>query len=239
MAEFAGFPARTQSTPIPNLFFSALLPQIQDLTELKVALHVFWALYHKKKYPRFVTFNELVSDRTLMSGLAQGQRDGAQALERALRQTVVRGLLLTLELESNGRRHRLYFLNTESDGEALDGVRRGMIDLGGLPVSEPYEEEARPGIFTLYEENVGPLTPLIADRLREAETSYPASWITEAIEAAVSYNRRSWSYIEAILKRWVSEGKESGEDRRHSEKDRSAQKYFRGRYGHLVKKQLP
>lgn len=31
MKQFNGFPARMQFTPIPNLFFSMLLPQIDDV----------------------------------------------------------------------------------------------------------------------------------------------------------------------------------------------------------------
>ena len=42
---FAGFPAgKAASTPLPNLFFSDLLPAIDHLGELKVTLYAFWAL---------------------------------------------------------------------------------------------------------------------------------------------------------------------------------------------------
>ncbi|MEE9198980.1 MAG: DnaD domain protein [Dehalococcoidia bacterium] len=209
------------------------------MAELKVVLHIFWALYRKKEYPRFVTFGELVGDGTLMPGLAQGGGDAQEALERGLGGAVARGLLLALEMEPGGRRERLYFLNTESDRRALDRVRSGAISLGALPVPEPYLGEALPNIFTLYEQNIGALTPMMADRLKEAEAAYPGSWVAEAIEEAVSHNRRSWSYIEAILRRWASEGKSSGEDRKHPGKDEDTEKYFRGRYGRLVKRRLP
>ena len=62
MTEFTGFPQKMRFTPIPNLFFSSVLPRIEDLVELKVTLHVFWALYQRQGYPRFVTFNELLGD---------------------------------------------------------------------------------------------------------------------------------------------------------------------------------
>jgi len=35
----------------------------------------------------------------------------------------------------------------------------------------------RPNIFKLYEENIGPLTPLIADALKDAEKTYPPEWV--------------------------------------------------------------
>ena len=55
MKQFSGFPAKMRFTPIPNLFFSNLLTQINDIAELKTTLHIFWSLYGKRGYPRFVT----------------------------------------------------------------------------------------------------------------------------------------------------------------------------------------
>jgi DNA replication protein len=71
----------------------------------------------------------------------------------------------------------------------------------------------------LYEENIGPLTPIIADTLKEAEELYEAEWISDAIEAAVKNNKRSWKYVEAILKRWKEEGRGKKQDRRDDKKD--------------------
>ncbi|PJF33740.1 MAG: hypothetical protein CUN49_17850, partial [Candidatus Thermofonsia Clade 1 bacterium] len=39
-----------------------------------------------------------------------------------------------------------------------------------------------------------------------AERTYPYEWIVAAIRAAVENNRRSWRYIEAILRRWAVDG---------------------------------
>ncbi|MDO8686969.1 MAG: hypothetical protein Q7K41_00085, partial [Dehalococcoidales bacterium] len=72
MKEFDGFPARMQFTPIPNLFFSGLLPQISNIAELKTTLYIFWALYGKRGYPRFTTYEELGSNTSLMSSLKEG-----------------------------------------------------------------------------------------------------------------------------------------------------------------------
>ena len=68
-------------------------------------------------------------------------------------------------------------------------------------------EVERPNIFTLYEQNMGLLLPLLAEELREAGEHYPVEWIEEAFRLAVQQNKRNWSYIRAILKRWESEGK--------------------------------
>jgi hypothetical protein len=54
--------------------------------------------------------------------------------------------------------------------------------------------------------------------LRDLEKSYPPTWIEEAFEIAVSRNKRHLRYIENILKRWETEGKE-GESREASGRD--------------------
>ena len=68
-----------------------------------------------------------------------------------------------------------------------------------------------PNIYTLYEQNIGALTPMIADVLDDAQKTYPAEWLADVIALAVTNNKRNWKYCEAILKRWKVEGKDSGE----------------------------
>jgi DnaD/phage-associated family protein len=84
-----------------------------------------------------------------------------------------------------------------------------------------------PNIFQLYEANIGPLTPILADALRDAEKSYPADWIEDAFRIAVERNKRNWHYIEAILHRW----QEGGLDDQKGKQDRRDTKEARRRYG--------
>lgn len=72
------------------------------------------------------------------------------------------------------------------------------------------ESTNRDSIFSAYESNIGPLTPMIADSLQDAEKIYPANWILESFALAVENNKRNWRYCEAILKRWQSDGKDDG-----------------------------
>jgi DnaD/phage-associated family protein len=76
----------------------------------------------------------------------------------------------------------------------------------------------RPNVFVLYEQNIGALTPMIADELRDAEQTYPVQWIEEAISLAVENNVRKWRYVLRILERWRQEGKQDGINRRDSQK---------------------
>ncbi len=226
---FPGFPARTGFTPIPNPFFSAVLPQIQDLSELRVTLHIFWALYRKKGYPRFMTYDELRGDQSLMSGLS------AEELRHALESGVGRGTLLCLKMDRDGESEELYFLNTELSRRAIVQIENGEIHLGGMARYEPAATEERRNIFTLYEQNIGLLTPLIAEDLKEAEKMYPASWIEDAFRESVRLNKRNWRYISRILERWASRGKDYGTARESTKEDISPKGYIQ-KYRHLTRK---
>ena len=70
--------------------------------------------------------------------------------------------------------------------------------------------EDRPSEFTEYESNIGMLTPVIADKLKEAIDHYPKGWVSDAIKIAAENNARSWRYIEKILENWQAHGKDDG-----------------------------
>ncbi len=86
----------------------------------------------------------------------------------------------------------------------------------------------------MYEENIGPLTPLLSEMLMEAEKEYPAAWMEEAFEIAVSRNVRNWKYIEAILRRWKENGKDERRDPKDSVKD--AKRYTEGEFSEFFKR---
>jgi len=235
MKQFSGFPPKSKFTPIPNIFFSEVLPQIDDLAELKVTLHIIWALYQKRGYPRYVSYGELLSDPTLINGL-KTEGSPPELLRRSLDQAVSRSTLLHLTLERNGEAQDLYFVNTDADRQAVERIKNGELKLGALVKAEPYQiSPEQPNIFTLYEKNIGMLTPIIAEELKEAEKLYPASWIQDAFKEAVDLNKRSWRYISRILERWAAEGKDDGEPGRDSKADANPEEYRR-RYGHLLKR---
>lgn len=238
MEQFKGFPAKMQFTPLPNLFFSALLPQISDVTELKLTLHIFETLYRKRGYPRFTTCRELLGNRSLMTSLREGVKSPDAALGDALDMAVKRGTILHLVLDRDGVAEDVYFLNTESDRRVVTKIQNGELHLPGVKVEGQtcIDPEEQPDIFTIYEENIGMLTPMIADELREAEKLYPVTWIKDAIKEAVSLNKRNWRYIAKILERWSSEGKNNGTYRRDSTQKTSPDRYFKGEYGHMVRR---
>ena len=89
-------------------------------------------------------------------------------------------------------------------------VTQGMTPLSPEPSFKPslkiVEEVANPNIFTLYENNIGFISAMMADQLMDAEAEYPNDWFAPAIQEAVNNNARSWSYVKAILARWKRDG---------------------------------
>ena len=237
MEQFRGFPAKMQFTPLPNLFFSSLLPQINDIAELKTTLHLLGALYRKRGYPRFITYRELLSNTSLIRSLKEAAKPPDEVLRQALEMATRRGTILHIVLDRDGVPEDIYFLNTDSDRQIVAKIQNGELSLVGLKTGgqSSIETEEQPDIFTLYEQNIGMLTPMIAEELREAEKLYPVAWIKDAIREAVSLNKRNWRYIARILERWSSEGKDSGAYKRELKKT-EPDKYIKGKYGHMVRR---
>lgn len=235
---FPGFPARGRFTPIHNVFFSSVLPEMDDPAELKVTLYVFRALYQKKGYPRFVTAAELLADPSLAFALNR-LGDARQVLDKALAAASRRGTLLELKISQGERSQDLYFLNTDTDRKAVERLRRGEAELPDMPGAAVLPGATPPAekrnIFALYESSIGMLTPLIAEELKEAERLYPEQWVEEAFREATELNKRSWRYVARVLERWSSEGKDSGKSKRHPQQA-DPDKYVRGKYGHIVRR---
>jgi DnaD/phage-associated family protein len=232
---FGGIPAGARATAVPSVFFSELLPRIEDPSELRVTLYVIYALGRRKGHPRFVTERELRSEPVLIAALANGDDDAAaERLRDGLSLAVERGSLIGLDVEHRGREEQLVFLNTPSSRRAVDQIRRGELDLGRpLGAESPPAASQRDNVFQLYEANIGALTPLVADELKEAEQLYPYEWLEEAFREAALQNKRSWRYAAAILQRWATEGRRREAPGRDSDTGNSARAQFLRRYRDL------
>lgn len=197
---FPGIPAgRVQVTPVPNMIFSELLPALDDLAEAQITLHIYYLLSQKKGSPRYVTLEELRADSALQRALSFREDD----LQRGLGKAEARGTLLHLVAHEED----WYFFNTSESRRAVEKLEQGNgQELSSVrrPVSPAVPA---PNIFKLYEQNIGMLSPLIAEELKEAEEIYPAHVIEDAFRIAAENNVRKWSYVRTILLDWAREGK--------------------------------
>ena len=119
-------------------------------------------------------------------------------------------------------------INSANGREVLERLHAGELDLLTDLGEDVQLQTERPTIFVLYEQNIGLLTPMIADELRDAERNFPTEWIAEAFREAVKANKRSWRYVLRILERWRVEGRGAGSRVSALQQDAEA---LRRRYG--------
>lgn len=61
-----------------------------------------------------------------------------------------------------------------------------------------------------YEKNIGIITPTTADMLDADLKEYGLIFCRDAIDEAARQNKRSWAYVQGILKRWKTDGRGNG-----------------------------
>jgi DnaD/phage-associated family protein len=208
---FSDFAGKKKPMFLPRVFMAEILSEVDDLDELKVIMAIFY-LAHDEHGEWCVTREEIKASDILK------MEDGvlAGAMVRAAKHGIISGRMLEIDDKSTEG----YYVNM--------GISRGC-DRSGISV----EEQAT--IFALYERNIGLITPMVAEKLKEAEKLYPAEWIEDVFKEAAAANKRSWEYVISILKRWEREGKKSGTHKRGAEEN-AVDKYVKGKYGHLVKR---
>jgi DnaD/phage-associated family protein len=197
----------TSAIPVPEEFFREILPRVTDLAELKIILHVFHRANGRGTHG--VPLQELLSSDVLRSVVGLLSPEPAEdRLRGTLDRAVANGSLLRVTVRIEGRAVPYFLPATHHTRRLVDRLLQDDVEplreLDLLPAQEAVVY--RPNIFAFYEQHIGPLTPLVAEQLRDAERSYPRSWIEEAIRAAVLYEKRSWRYVQTILTRWEQTG---------------------------------
>jgi DNA replication protein len=220
MSTFKGFKnEKAQPTPVPAQFFTDLLPALDHLGELKLILYAVWRFERMEGRFPYLEKADFLEDDQFMKGLSVRPHTAAALLDEALERAAQRGVFLTAVFEDEKEEPCCYFLNSAQGRAAVDAIRTGKWRPSGSLRSVVSLSSERPNIFRLYEEHIGPLTPMLAEILTEAQETYPEPWIKDALRIAVENNKRSWKYVEAILRRWMEGGRDE-QNRRDSEEDR-------------------
>ena len=196
-----------RSTPVPNPLLAELLVEISDPDELRITLRTIWALHRKKGFPTYVTLADLTSDRTVAAMLGADGEELEKRVASILAKALRRGTLLAIRQHPG---HSRYYLNTEPVRRALYKQypeMPGELTSGGGRAAGELELETWPNLeaafspspaAVAYEENIGPITPLVAE-------------VVDAIREAVDKDARNWSYVAAALRRPRKGQTEDGE----------------------------
>jgi DnaD/phage-associated family protein len=209
-ASFAPVDERPQISLSEALLLRAL-NVCSDLAEMQIVVLV--SMLTKTKTPvseaAFLSHPTVEDIFAVVGAPLPGYERAAEALERA----VAHGILIRFLTEDDAGSCSWILLNTIDNARYIARLAEpGKIVPQELWISEspPRVVIDRPTAFRLYEQNIGPLTPLVADQLIKALETYPAQWIEAAISEAVAYNRRNWRYISRILENWLADGPAGG-----------------------------
>jgi len=151
-----------------------------------------------------------------MGDLVKRSTDGEYATRAAIKELIEAGHLVRKQGRTEGAKFDTVTYDVyekplrgfpQADNPQADNLALSKKDLSKNELNNTTTSDGN--LFSIYEQNIGALTPMISDKITDAEEDYPASWIEEAIGIAVSANVRKWSYINGILKRWKVEGKGS------------------------------
>jgi len=211
----APLPARVA---IPRDLLVDALPEMTEIAEIQVTLAAARLLADRGGDDALVEEREIVRDAALRRALRVpgSPNEPDTRIATGLELAVGRGTLLRVRTRQARDEQVWYLLANDAGRTLVYGMTSGAIAppssiwLGDAP---PAVEPERPTIFRLYEQNIALLTPLIAEQLVRAMETYPRDWIEDAIAEAVSYNRRSWRYVQSILQTWATQGRDDGQTR--------------------------
>jgi DNA replication protein len=157
MKMFAGFPSgKNPYVPVPEAFFTHILPQIQDNAELKVTLHLFWLLAKKQNQLRCISDTELQQDQLLLRSLrkAGDPRPARERVLQGLELAVAHGTLLRICLHTSYEEQgaddatALFFFNTSRNQKIVAQLEGGTMMPAhqfGDGYEQEYYEQARGG----------------------------------------------------------------------------------------------
>jgi DnaD/phage-associated family protein len=194
----AGFQAPNY-TQVPNDFFE--MAQDMGEAEIKVMLCIIRETfgYHRDECQ--------LSIRKLAIGAGLTPRNAYNGAEKA----ITRGLIVKSVSPTNTTTWRAVVARDTArvrKGYSAVSPRKVQVPVKEIKetIKENEDEAALATISKAYTSEIGILTPMIADELREASTAYPVQWTIDAIHEAATQNKRGWKYILAILTRWKAQG---------------------------------
>lgn len=226
---FDGFRSGAPVTPLPQALLRDLAPKMSDPAELIVTLYVVEAISRVRRYPRRVSHKDLRESRSLIEALVNlcPPREVDEAFADGLNAAVQRGSLLQARAVKEGVWTDWIAVNDADGRRALEAAS---VPAASMAVSgrEPVYGSAP----EIWQSAFGaPMPPILTEEIKAAESRYGSDWMHDAFAEAVANGARSWRYVQAILERWETEGRDGGDAT-----DRSAASGLESsRYRHLFR----
>ena len=206
---FDGFTSGAPVTPLPQALLHDLVPAMSDPAELIVTLYAVEAIARQRRYPRRVSLSDLRESRSLIEALASFCRDREveDAFGQGLDAASERGSLLRARSVQDGGWVEWIALN-DVDGQ------RALASASMPPASR--NAYGREPVFStapeIWQSAFGTaMPPILAEELNAAESRFGADWLRDAFAESAANGVRNWRYVQAILERWETEGRDGGD----------------------------
>ena len=206
---FDGFTSGAPVTPLPQALLRDLVPTMSDPAELIVTLYAVEAIARQRRYPRRVSLSDLRESRSLIEALASFCRD--REVEDAFRQGLdsasERGSLLMARSVQDGGWVEWIALN-DADGQ------RAMASASMPPATRSAygREPVNSSAPEIWQSAFGTaMPPILSEEVKAAESRYGSDWMRDAFAESAANGVRNWRYVQAILERWETEGRDGGD----------------------------
>lgn len=200
--------------PIPREFLAERIAFIDDPAELHVTLAVFRLAADSGSTPPAVSEDAVLRDGVLARTFHEDRKSSklSQRIRRGLQYATARDSIVQVVLKTDGHDERWYVPASGEHRAALEAV---LLEPGAWPIAgiDATIVATAPSVFSLYEKNIGMLTPLLTDQIESAMELYPLEWIEDAIREAVTYNKRNWRYVQRVLENWSVNGRGDSQSR--------------------------
>ncbi len=212
-------PADARRIPMPAAILGGLLAEIDDIHELKLILRGTALLAQRPArsgVPPSLGLENLREDAVLQHSNPDSTGISAGADSQILR-PLAAALRRKIFVAAKPAHEVRIFLNDDYSRRYFQNSSITVLDpasaLGSIDPPAPNRTDIldsrtsqRANIVALYEKHIGSLNSSTHDALAAAEEDYPNKWIEGAIGEAVKYDRRSWNYVERILREWLTKG---------------------------------
>ncbi len=192
--------------PVPVQLFTEILPKLHNETQLRATLYAWYAIASRGGGQRYVYLSQLLNDPVLLNWFTH--LGGKNGIRLGLEQSCRDRIFLELRIDEH---NKILAPNDESGIRLIADLKSDTTTRSNrednLNTEAGYEKSVISDVIKKYEDEIGLLTPVIAEMIAIAEQTYPTAWILEALDIAAQANARSWKYVSAILSRWKDEGK--------------------------------
>ena len=186
-------------TQVPNDFFDLVMEMTEAETRILCALIRITFGYHRDEIKMSVRELAKVTKMSTSSVWVGAEKLEARGLiERSVSNNTTSTIWTVVISDTKLYRQIIKTVSNDSEEKRPLPLKRKK--------EKKDEDEVLATISKAYYSEIGMITPMIADELIEASTSYPLQWTLDAIKEAATQNKRGWKYILAILTRWKAQG---------------------------------